>query len=194
MGTEEWEIDTLHSGIYFSVKHMVVGKVRGRFERWSATFVADAADLSKSTVEVVVDAASVRTGVGGRDAHLRSADFLDARNHPAIRFKSSRVQRIDGEHLELTGDLTIRDVTKEIVIEVEETGRRDERDGNERAGFTARTSFDRNDFGLTRDDSLARGMLIGARVDIEIEVEATRRVRHATTNQPSLAAVRSADR
>lgn len=189
MTTEEWEIDTMHSGIYFSVKHMLVGRVRGGFERWTATFVADATDVSRSVVEVVIDAASIHTGVAARDAHLRSPVFLDAKNHPTMHFKSEGVQRLDGDHFRLTGNLTIRGVTREVVIDAKETGRSDEYDGIQRAGFTATTSFDRKDFGITRDDAPASGMLIGARVDIEIEIEATRRFMQTATGATTRTAV-----
>lgn len=175
MGIEEWEIETAHSGIYFSVRHMVVGKVRGSFKRWSATLLANDEELDGATLEVVIDASSIQTGADGRDAHLRSSDFLDARRHPNITFKMDRVRRGDERHLCLTGTLSIRGVQRDIVLEVESTGRTNDEQGYLRAGFTAKTSIDRRDFGITWNRALeAGGVLVGDRVDIEVEIEAVR--------------------
>lgn len=185
MALDEWEIETMHSGIYFSVHHMVVGKVRGRFDRWSATVLAEDDDLERASLDVVIDASSIRTGVPGRDGHLKSAAFFDVAKYPEIRFKSSLVEKLDARRLRLTGDLTIRDVTRAAVFQVEDAGRTSDRSGRQRAGFTAKTSLNRNDFGITWNEALeAGGLLIGERVDIEVEVEAIKSLRQKHADEP----------
>lgn len=175
--TTRWEIDSSHSGIHFSVRHMVVAKVRGQFTRWSGELLIGERDMGESTVEVVIDASSINTGVENRDAHLRSADFLDADQYPEITFKSKRVEQRNRNELRLTGDLTIRGVTREVVLEVENPGRTKDPWGNERAGFTAKGTINREDFGLMWNQVLETGgVLVGERIEIEIEVEAVRQV------------------
>jgi len=171
----DWNIDTVHSGINFSVRHMVVSKVRGRFTKYSGTLAIDDADLTRSTVEATIDAASIDTGTPQRDGHLRSPDFLDAERFPELRFRSTRVEKVGGDRFRVVGALTIRDVTREVALDVEYGGRAKDPWGNERAGFVARTSFDRKDFGLHWNQVLeAGGVLVGDRVDIDLEVEAVR--------------------
>lgn len=175
MATEKWEIDGSHSGIYFSVRHMVVAKVRGQFARWSGHFTAENGDLSRASVNVIIDASSLDTGVAERDAHLKSPDFFDVANHPEIKFASKHVEKQNDEALRLTGDLTIRGVTREVVLDVEYAGRTKDPWGNERAGFTAKAAVDRKDFGLTWNQVLeAGGVMVGDRISIEIEVEAVK--------------------
>jgi polyisoprenoid-binding protein YceI len=172
---ERWEIDSGHSGIHFSVRHLVVAKVRGQFTRWSGTVQAPEGDLSRGTVEVVIDASSIQTGVSDRDAHLRSADFFDVEQHPEIRFRSTRVEPASRGALRLWGELTIRGVTREVALEVEYAGRAQDPWGNERAGYSARTSIDRSDYGLTWNQVLETGgVMVGDRIEIEIEVEAVK--------------------
>src|SRR4051812_15025173 len=103
MSTTTWNIDSSHSGVHFSVRHMVVSKVRGRFAKYTGTVHLDEADVTKSRVDVVIDAASIDTGVADRDTHLRSADFFDVEKYPTLAFKSSRVERIDDEKLRIHG-------------------------------------------------------------------------------------------
>ena len=175
MALEKWEIDSSHSGIHFSVRHMVVAKVRGQFARWSGTFLAEDGDLARAKVNVVIDASSIDTGVADRDTHLKSPDFFDVASFPEITFKSNGVEKLSDETLRVTGDLTIRGVTREVVLDVEYAGRTKDPWGNERAGFTATTAIDRKDFGLTWNQVLeAGGVMVGDRVTIEIEVEAVK--------------------
>ncbi len=175
MTTQRWEIDSGHSGIHFSVRHMVVAKVRGQFARWSGTILQDSEDFGRGSVDVVIDATSIDTGVADRDQHLISADFLDTTKHPEIRFTGRRVEKVGANRLRLGGELALRGVTRDVVLEVEFAGRTKDPWGNERAGFTAKTSIDRKDFGLTWNQVLeAGGVLVGDRVDIEIEIEAVR--------------------
>lgn len=175
MAFEHWEIDSGHSGINFSVRHLVVAKVRGRFARWSGGFDAENGDLASAQVNTVIDASSVDTGVAERDAHLRSPDFLDVARFPEITFKSTRVEKRSENMLRVTGDLTIRGVTREVVLDVEHSGRTTDPWGNQRAGFTATTTLDRREFGLIWNQALeAGGVVVGDRVSVEIEVEAVK--------------------
>jgi polyisoprenoid-binding protein YceI len=175
MNTQAWNIDAAHSGINFSVRHMVVSKVRGRFARYTGTVDLDDGDLTRSVVEATIDAASVDTGTPQRDAHLRSADFLDVDNYPELRFQSRRIEKLAPTHYRVVGDLTIRDVTREVSLDVEYGGRAKDPWGNERIGFIATTSLDRKDFGLQWNQVLeAGGVLVGDRVDVEVEVQAVK--------------------
>jgi polyisoprenoid-binding protein YceI len=126
-------------------------------------------------VEVEIEAASIDTGVADRDNHLRSPDFLDAQKHPTLRYRSRRVEALSPERLRVVGDLTIRDVTREVVLDVEYGGRGRDPWGNERVGFTASASINRKDYGLTWNQALETGgVLVADRVDIEIELQAIR--------------------
>ena len=175
MSVERWEIDSGHSGVHFSVRHMVVAKVRGKFSRWSGVLRAADGDEARASVEVVIDASSIDTGVADRDAHLKSPDFLDVAHHPEITFRAERSERLTPERLRVSGELTIRGVTRPVVLDVEYAGRTKDPWGHERAGFAAKTSIDRKDFGLTWNQVLeAGGVVVGDRVDIEIEVEAVK--------------------
>ncbi len=172
MKTNHWNIDTTHSSIGFAVKHMVFSKVRGRFADWTGKIELDPVDPTSGRVSVRIDTASIDTGVADRDNHLRSGDFFDAEQFPAITFESTSVVK-DGGKLRVTGDLTIRDVTKPVVLEVESNGRAKDPWGNDRVAFEAKTSIDRRDFGLTWNQVLeAGGVLVGERIDIAIEVQA----------------------
>lgn len=174
---ETFETDGAHSGIHFSVRHMVVARVRGRFARWTGTIHLDPESLVRSSVTVHVDAASIDTGVADRDAHLRSADFLHTQKFPVIVFESKRVETVDGRRMRVVGDLTLRDVTRELMLDVEYAGSVKDLAGKLRVGFSASGSLDRKDFGLTWNQILEQGgVLVGDRVDIEIEVEAVRTV------------------
>jgi len=170
--TTTWNIDATHSTIGFSIRHMVFSKVRGRFLKYTGAIQLDD-DLAKSWVEVTIDAASIDTGTAQRDTHLRSADFFDAERFPELRFRSTRVDDLGGDRLRVTGDLTIRDVAREVVLDVEPAGRGMDPWGNERIGFVAKTSLDRKDFGLKWNQVLeAGGALVGDRVDIELDIQA----------------------
>jgi polyisoprenoid-binding protein YceI len=175
MKTERWEIDSSHSGVRFSVRHLVIAKVRGQFSRWTGTITVPDGDFDRASVNVTIDASSIDTGVADRDRHLRSEDFLDAERHPEITFATSRVEPGAGDRLRLVGPLTIRGVSREVVLEVERHGTVRDPWGNERAAFSAATAIDRKDFGLTWNQALETGgVLVGDRVEIEIELEAVR--------------------
>ncbi len=173
MKTNTWNIDQAHSGIHFSVRHMLFAKVRGRFAGWTATLELDPNELENSRVEVEIDAASIDTGVADRDTHLRSADFFDVESFPALRFKSREVKEIGERVYRVIGDLTIRDVTREVALDLAYGGLAKDPWGNQRAAFTATASIDRRDFGLKWNQVLeAGGVLVGERIDIELEVQA----------------------
>jgi len=169
-----WQLDGAHTQVGFEVKHMMFAKVRGRFTDVQGTLaIGPEADDAESRASVVIGAASIDTGQAQRDEHLRSPDFFDAERFPELTFESRSVVR-DGEALTIVGDLTIRDVTREVELSVEETGRGIDPWGNERVGFSATAVIDRRDFGLTWNQALeAGGVLVGNEVRITIEVQAT---------------------
>jgi polyisoprenoid-binding protein YceI len=173
MTTNQWILDAAHSGINFSVRHMLVSKVRGRFAKYSGSVHLDEDDLTRSTAEAAIDATSIDTGTPQRDAHLRSPDFFDVERFPELRFRSTRVEKIEDGRYRVVGELTIRDVTREVSLEVEYGGKARDPWGNERIGLFAKASIDRKDYGLRWNQVLeAGGLLVGDRVDIEIEVQA----------------------
>jgi polyisoprenoid-binding protein YceI len=173
MANTSWQVDGTHSTVGLTVRHMVISKVRGRFTRWNAKLNLDPADLARSSVEVAIEAASIDTGVGDRDAHLRSPDFLSAEKYPTLRYVSRRVEKGAGDRLRVVGDLTIRDVTREVVLDVEYGGQGKDPWGNQRVGFTATASLNRKEFGLTWNQALETGgVLVAEKVDVEIELQA----------------------
>lgn len=175
MQKKAWNIDTTHSSIHFTVRHMVFAKVRGRFGVWSGKVHLDEQDLAGSSVEVEIDASSIDTGVVDRDNHLRSADFLDVERFPKLRFQSQRVEQLGNDRYRFYGDLTIKDVTREVALDVEYAGQAQDPWGQQRAAFTATTALDRSDFGLTWNQMLeAGGVVVGDRIDIELEVQAVK--------------------
>ena len=166
-----WSFDPAHSSIGFSVRHLMISKVRGHFNKWEGTFDYDEADPTKSKLSVRIDAASIDTREEKRDAHLRSPDFFDAAKYPALTFESTRIER-DGDDYVVTGNLTIRDVTRAVQLKVESLGRTKDPWGGERAGFTARTQIKRSDYGLTWNQALETGgLLVGDDIKISLDVE-----------------------
>jgi polyisoprenoid-binding protein YceI len=176
MATSTWDIDTSHSAIHFWVRHLVISKVHGRFAKWAGTVQLDEQELTRSSVDVRIEAASIDTQVADRDAHLKSADFLDAANHPELAFTSKRIEK-HGDGYRVAGDLTIRGTTREVVLDAEFAGLAKDPWGNQRAGFSAKVAIDRRDFGLTWNAALeAGGVLVGEKVEIAIELEAVKKV------------------
>jgi polyisoprenoid-binding protein YceI len=175
MTTNNWNLDTVHSGINFTVRHMVVSKVRGRFAKFTGTVALDESDITRSSVEATIDVSSIDTGTAQRDDHLRSADFFDVERFPEIRFLSTRIEKVSGDRYRLTGELTIHGVTRSIALETEYGGRGKDPWGNERVGFTAKGAIDRKDFGLVWNQALETGgVLVSDRVELELEVQAVR--------------------
>jgi polyisoprenoid-binding protein YceI len=167
-----WRIDAGHSNAEFAVKHLMVSTVKGRFWNIDGQLHLDEVEPSNSWVEARIEVASVDTGIEQRDAHLRSDDFFNAEAYPYITFRSKRVEPADGEHWLVVGDLTIRDVTREVVLDTEFDGVGTV-DGKRIAGFTATTSVNRKDFGLRYNAVVEGGALVvGDRVRITLNVEA----------------------
>jgi polyisoprenoid-binding protein YceI len=175
MALVKWNLDHAHSSVDFTVRHLLVSKVRGRFTKWTGELHVDEQDLTHSRVDVEIDVASVDTHEAQRDAHLRSGDFFEADKHPRIVFKSKRVEEKGKDHLAVTGDLSIRGATREVVLDVERGGviAKDPW-GKRRAGFTATAKINRKDFGVNFNQVLDQGGLaLGEEVAITIEIEAT---------------------
>ncbi|RCK74971.1 MAG: YceI family protein [Anaerolineae bacterium] len=167
-----WKIDTAHSEINFTVRHMMISNVRGRFERFEGTVEFDEQNPTNSSVEVKIEAASINTREPQRDAHLRSPDFLDVEKYPYLIFKSKKIEVIDSNHGRIIGDLTIRDVTREVTLEVEYNGTVKSPFGNISAGFSASTTLNRKDWGLQWNVPLETGgWLVGENVHVQIEIE-----------------------
>jgi polyisoprenoid-binding protein YceI len=174
MAATKWDFDFTHSNVDFSVRHLLVSKVRGRFNKWSGTLLLDEADVAASSVEVQIDAASVDTSEPKRDEHLRSADFFDVAKYPHLTFKSTAVEKNGDDRLRVTGDLTLHGVTRPVVLDVERGGTMRDPWGLQRTGFTIAASLDRKDFGITYNQVLDHGGLgLGEKVSISIDIEAT---------------------
>jgi len=172
MTTAAWNIDVTHSAIHFFVRHMVISKVHGRFARWSGAVQLDPKDLTRSSVAVRIEAASIDTQVADRDTHLRSADFLDVERFPELTFSSRRVEQA-GDGYRVVGDLTLHGVTREVALQAEFAGTGKDPWGNQRAGFSAKATLDRKDFGLVWNAALETGgLLVGEKVELAIELEA----------------------
>lgn len=170
-----WTIDSSHSAVNFSVRHLVIAKVRGRFAKFEGHVAFDDATGKPTRVVASIDAASVDTRDDKRDAHLRSADFFDVEKHPKLTFESTSLEARGKDHFVLRGNLSLHGVTKEIALDVTEEGRAKDPWGGERAAFSAKGSLDRKEYGLTWNQALeAGGVLVGEKIDIEIEVEAVK--------------------
>jgi polyisoprenoid-binding protein YceI len=168
-----WKFDDAHTLIEFGVKHMMVTTVKGRFNDFEGTIYGDPEDPTGARAEVTIQAASIDTRNEQRDAHLRSADFLDVERYPTITFKSTRVEQLSKEHFHVTGDLTIRGVTKEIELDVALNGIGRNPYGMTVAGLTAETILTRADWGLTWNVALETGgVLVGNTAKVSIEIEA----------------------
>ncbi len=167
-----WQIDTAHSQIQFTVRHLMISKVRGSFEKFSGTVALDESAPANTTVDVQIETGSVNTREPQRDGHLRSPDFFNSEAFPLMTFKSKRVDVVDGHHAKLIGDLTIRDVTREVTLDAEYLGQAKSPWGTTSAGFTATTKINRKDWNLTWNQALETGgVLVGEEVEISIELE-----------------------
>lgn len=170
-----WQIDPTHSEVGFSVKHLMISTVRGRFSGVKGTVLLDSQDVSRSSVEVEIDAATIDTGEEKRDGHLRSPDFFDVEKYPTITFRSRRIEPLGGDRFRVTGDLTIRGVTREVLLEATDEGRERDPWGGDRAGFTASGKIDRREFGLTWNQALETGgVLVSNDIKLSIEAQAVK--------------------
>jgi len=167
-----WDIDSAHSHVSFTVKHMAVSNVRGEFQKVSGKIVLDEKDVSRSSVEANIDPASINTREPKRDAHLRSPDFFDVEKNKTLTFKSTKVEKAGDGKLKVTGDLTMNGVTKPVVLEVTgPTAPVKSPYGKTVRGIAATTTLDRKDFGLTWNRAIEAGPVVGDEVKVEIEAE-----------------------
>ena len=178
-GIPTWQLDPTHSSVEFAVKHMMMTTVRGRFKGVQATLTGDRDHPEHAGVTVTIDVATIDTGVGDRDAHLRGADFFDADNFPHIVFRSNKIDgdppKKEGDRFKLIGDLTIRDSSMEVVLDCEYDGRGTDPWGKTRAGFNFKTELDRTEWGLKWNQTLETGgVLVAHKVRVEGEVQFVR--------------------
>jgi polyisoprenoid-binding protein YceI len=167
-----WKIDPSHSQVTFSVRHMMIANVHGRFENLAGEVHFDEQDPTQSLVNIQIQAGSINTRDPKRDDHLKSDDFLKVEEYPYITFLSKRVEKIEDTHGRITGDLTIRGITNEVVLDVEYHGQAKSPWGAISAGFSASTRIKRKDWGLTWNVALETGgVLVGDDVNINIEME-----------------------
>ncbi len=168
-----WAIDPAHSEIRFSIRHMMVSTVKGKFGTFLGDLIYDHHLEQPAGVIVEIDAASVDTGQVQRDIHLRSGDFFDVENHPHIRFASRHVESIGNNHYQVHGELRLLRETRPVVLDVTFEGIGEDPDGNMRASFSATTEIDRHEFGLTWNRSVeAGGLMVGDSVRIYLEIQA----------------------
>lgn len=172
MATTTWQIDTAHSSASFSIKHMMIAKVHGGFEKLAGSLQLDSSDITKSSIEASIEAASINTREAQRDAHLKSADFFDVEKYPTLDFKSTKIEK-DGDDLKVTGQLTIHGVSKEVVFQVEgPTQEVKDPYGNIKIGISATAKIKRKDFGLGWNAALeAGGVLVGDDVALSLDVQ-----------------------
>jgi polyisoprenoid-binding protein YceI len=170
----DWRIDVTHSELSFRVRHLV-SRVRGTFRDWEGSITADPANLAGGSVNVEIRTASIDTNHERRDNHLRSDDFFDVENHPTMTFRSTRVQT-QGERIRVHGDLTIRGVTRPVVLEGSYLGSVPEANGGQRMAFEASTTINRHDFGVSWNRAAeGGGVVLGDQVTIDLVVAAVRR-------------------
>ncbi len=167
-----WQLDTSHSSVEFSARHMMISSVRGQFKEFSGQVHFDEQTPKNSWVTVEITADSIDTRDGQRDGHLRSPDFLNTEEFPLITFKSTGVEKINDSHGRIHGDLTIRGVSRPVVLDTEFMGKARSPWGTTNAGFSAATTIDRKDWGLTWNAALETGgVLVSDQIKIAIEVE-----------------------
>ena len=167
-----WNIDISHSQVMFTVRHMMISKVRGSFEKFGGTVNLDPQNPANTTVDIQIETTSINTRDPQRDGHLRSPDFFNAEVYPQMTFKSKRVEVTGDNSAKLIGDLAIRGVTKEVALEVEYTGSAKSPWGTTNVGFTAATRINRKDWDLTWNKTLETGgLLVSDEIDISIELE-----------------------
>lgn len=166
-----WNVDPAHSSVSFKVRHMMFAKVRGSFDQWSASLDFDPAHPTKLAAQATIQTESVNTGNADRDGHLKSPDFFDVANFPQMTFSSSQVE-VAGDQLKVHGALSVRGESRPVVLDVEFAQVGKDPWGNERVAFSATTTINRKDFGLTWNQAVeAGGVLVGEKVEIELELQ-----------------------
>ncbi len=175
MAKQTLAVDLAHSSLEFMVKHMMVSKVRGNFDQFEATVIADPTDLSDAEIDFSVDIDSINTRNADRDAHLKSADLFEKDTHPKMTFKSTKIVKTDDDEYDLTGDLTIKGVTKSVTFKTTFEGEGKNPWGQDVVGFSATTKIKRSDFGLSWNAALETGgVLVGDEVKITAEIQAAK--------------------
>ncbi len=170
--TSTWQLDPAHTHAIFGVRHLVITTVKGEFGKTTGTLVLDEADVTKSKVEATIDVTTLNTREPKRDEHLRSPDFFDVAKHPSMTFKSTRVEKAGEGKLKVTGDLTLRGVTKSVTLDVAgPTPEIKDPWGNVKRGVSATGKINRKDFGLNWSKAIEAGPVVGDEVTIEIESE-----------------------
>jgi polyisoprenoid-binding protein YceI len=168
-----WNIDLSHSAIHFTVRHMVISKVRGRFSKFSGSLQFDPASPGSGSVTVEIDPSSVDTSDAQRDGHLKSGDFFEVEKFPKASFKSTRVTEPGEGKLKIEGELTLRGVTKPVTLDATYEGTGADPWGGQRAGFSVNTSINRTDYGVSFNKALETGgLLVGEKIDLNLEIEA----------------------
>jgi len=168
-----WWADAANSRLVFTLRHLVLSRITGVVRSWRASIRIDAEDPARSAVYAVIDAATLETDDPSRDEHIRSSEFLAVATNPEIQFRSRRVSRVDNQHFDVVGDLTVRGVTRELTLTMEDQGRSRDDSGRERATFHARVTVNRQDFGLRWNQDLdTGGVVVGDKVEVEVTVNA----------------------
>lgn len=176
MGLSKWKVDGAHSEVGFSVKHMMVSKVKGTFDQFTAEIEANPTDLTTASIQFTIDVASINTRNNDRDNHLRSADFFDVEQYPNLTFTSTKIEKTDEDEYKVTGDVSLHGVTKQETFNVTFEGlAKDPMSGAEKAGFSAEGKIKRSDYGLTWNAALETGgVLVGDDIKVTIEIQAER--------------------
>jgi polyisoprenoid-binding protein YceI len=173
--TGDYDFDTVHSRLGFAAKHAMVTTVRGTFDSWTGEAHLDAENVSNSSARIEIDTASINTGHEDRDNHVRNSDFLEVDKYPKITFVATSAEQVDDENYTLTGDLTIKDVTKPITINFERTGAGDDPWGNFRVGFEGKTVINRTDWGVSFNMPFGGGVVVSEKVTLEFDLAVVRR-------------------
>lgn len=170
--TVKWILDPTHSEILFKVKHLMITNVKGEFRKFTGEINSVGTDFNKASVDVSIDASSIFTNDDNRDTHLKSADFFDAENHKELKFEGTSLKKVDDETYELTGNLTIKGITKEVKLNVEFGGINTDPWGNKKAGFSLEGKINRKDWGLNWNAALETGgVLVSDEVKLSAEVQ-----------------------
>jgi polyisoprenoid-binding protein YceI len=173
----KWTIDPTHSEVIFKVKHLMITNVKGEFRKFAGSITAEGEDFSKASISATIDTSSIFTNEDNRDAHLKGPEFFDVANYPEITFTGTSFKKIDEENYELKGLLTIKDVSKEITLDVEFGGINKDPWGNEKAGFSINGKINRKDWGLNWNAALETGgVLVSDEVKISAEVQFVKQV------------------
>ncbi|ASS94867.1 YceI family protein [Peribacillus simplex] len=175
MTNTKWTVDPTHSAIEFSVKHMMIAKVKGSFNKFEASILANPSDLTTAEIDFTVDVASIDTRNADRDNHLRSADFFDVEKNPTLTFKSTKIVKTNEDEYDVTGNVTLNGITQEETFSITFEGQGKDPWGNEKAGFSGKGKVKRSDYGLTYNAALETGgVLIGDQITLTIEIEAAK--------------------